>query len=95
MAADFIKDANSIEQIVDGINTAEQSSEVKYFAGYKLDSGEKLAAHYAYEKVADYDHVSDDEITTHLEALKDKDANFDFDEAMKITKEFCDHSKTQ
>ena len=30
MAVDFIKDANSIEQIVDGINTAEESPEIKY-----------------------------------------------------------------
>ena len=29
MAVDFIKDANSIEQIVDGINTAEESPEIK------------------------------------------------------------------
>ncbi len=31
MVTGFIHDANSIEQIVDGINTAEQSSEVQYF----------------------------------------------------------------
>lgn len=95
MAADFINDANSIEQIVDGINTAEQSTQIQYFAGYQLDSGEKLAAHYAYEKVADYDHVSDDEITTHLEALKAKDADFNFNEAKKIAKQFCaEHNKS-
>lgn len=94
MAADFIKDAYSIEQIVDGINTAEESSEVMYFAGYKLDSGEKLAAHYAYEKVADYDHISDDEIATHLQALKAKDAEFNFEEAKKIAKQFCENTRT-
>lgn len=89
MTADFIKDANSIEQIVDGINTAEESPEVKYFGEYKLDSGEKLAAHYAYEQVSNYDHISDDEIKTHLQELKSKDAHFDINEAMQIAKQFC------
>ncbi|MDT8311181.1 MAG: hypothetical protein RQ732_07040 [Methylophaga sp.] len=94
MTADFIKDANSIEQIVDGINTAEQSTQVQYFGEYQLDSGEKLAAHFAFEKVADYDHISDDEIITHLEDLQTHDAHFDFDEALKIAKQFCTKSKT-
>ncbi len=40
------------------------------------------------EKVADYVHVSDDEITTHLEALKAKDANVDFDETKKLPNNF-------
>ncbi|AFI84761.1 hypothetical protein [Methylophaga nitratireducenticrescens] len=94
MAADFIKDANSIEQIVDGINTTEASSEVKYFGEYKLDSGEKLAAHYAYEQVANYEHISDDEIKTHLQELKSKDAHFDMNESLQIAKQFCSKCET-
>lgn len=94
MAADFIKDANSVEQIVDGINTAEESPQVQYFGEYRLDSGEKLAAHYAYEKVADYDHISDDEIKTHLKALQEQGAHFYFDEAMTIARAFCNQSES-
>ena len=94
MAVDFIKDANSIEQIVDCINTAEEFPEIKYFGEYKLDSGEKLAAHYAYEQVSNYDHISDDEIKTHLEELKSKDAHFDFNEALHIAKQFCNKCET-
>jgi len=89
MTADFIKDANSIEQIVDGINTAEESPGVKYFGEYKLDSGEKLAAHYAYDQVSKYERITYDEIRTHLEELRSKDAHFDIDEAMMIAKQFC------
>ena len=92
MAADFIQDANSIEQIVDGINTAEQTSEVQYFGEYKLDSGEKLAAHYAYLQVREYEHISDDEIKTHLEALRSKGADFDIEQALKITHQFTANS---
>lgn len=94
MVADFIKDANSIEQIVDGINTAEESPEVKYFGEYKLDSGEKLAAHYAYKQVSKYDHITDDEIKTHLEELKSKDAHFDMDTALQFAKQFCSKCET-
>ncbi len=89
MVTDFIHDANSIEQIVDGINTAEQSSEVQYFGEYKLDNGEKLAAYYAYMQVAEYEHISDDEFKTHLQTLKSRDADFDIDEALKIAQQFC------
>lgn len=92
MAADFIQDANSIEQIVDGINTAEQTSEVQYFGEYKLDSGEKLAAHYAYLQVREYEHISDDEIKTHLETLKSKGADFDINQALKIARQFSANS---
>lgn len=94
MVADFIKDANSIEQIVDGINTTNSSQEVKYFGEYKLDSGEKLAAHYAYQQVANYDHITDDEIKTHLETLKSMDARFNISEAMRIVRQFCNKCET-
>ena len=89
MTADFIQDANSIEQIVDGINTAEQTSEVQYFGEYKLDSGEKLAAHYAYLQVRKYEDISDDEITAHLETLKSKGADFDIAQALEIARQFA------
>jgi len=94
MVADFIKDANSVEQIVDGINTATESPEVKYFGEYKLDSGEKLAAHYAYRCVANYDVITDDELKTHLNELIDKGALFDLDQALAEAKKFCNKCET-
>ena len=92
MTAEFIQDANSIEQIVDGINTAEQTSKVQYFGEYKLDSGEKLAAHYAYLQVREYEHISDDEIKTHLQTLESKGADFDTAQALKIARKFSTDS---
>jgi len=77
-----IKEALSIEEVVEIINTAAEST-VKFSDGSDMRSPEEMAGEYAFDAAEESGYTDAASIEAHLEYLADQGAEFDFKEALQ------------
>jgi len=77
-----ITEAQSIEQVVEIINTAKEGQASDYFGGADLRSAEEMAGQYALEAAQESGYTDNDSIAAHLDLLAEAGANFNFHSAL-------------
>jgi len=78
-----ITEAQSIEQVVEIINTSKAGHASEYFGGSDTREAEIMAGQYAWEAAEDAGYTDDVSIEAQLEILTDAGAEFDFSTALE------------
>lgn len=78
-----ILSANSVEEVVEAINTASAGSGVGYYGGTDLRSAEEMAGEYAWNAAKESGYCTEQDIEGQLEILADNGAKFDQEMALK------------